>query len=71
VLARLDEAERKSASAFATDRACKDRAVVLAKLAESERQEWQKMWSDGGDMVAGTQGKTRENKQDGFSNRPR
>jgi hypothetical protein len=43
---------------------------VLARLAESERQEWQKMWSDGGDLLAGTQGQTREKKQDGFSNRP-
>jgi hypothetical protein len=55
---------------FAANRAYEDKDVVLAKLAESERQEWRKMWSDGGDRLAGTQGKTREKKQDGFSNRP-
>jgi hypothetical protein len=43
---------------------------VLVKLAEAERQAWQKRWSDGGDRLAGTQEKTREKKQDGFSNRP-
>jgi hypothetical protein len=68
VLARLAEPQRQAASAFAADRANKD--VVLARLAESERQEWQKMGSDGGDMLAGTQGKTREKKQGSFSNRP-
>jgi hypothetical protein len=70
VLARLAEALRKAASAFAADRAYKDRAVVLARLAEAQRHEWRKMWSDGGDMLAGTQGRRREKKQDGLSNRP-